>query len=411
METDKQVGLELSNKTADLTEYLNLFRRRKWWVIAPFAPTVLIFFIASFFLPKVYEASTIILVEEEGLVNPLIQGLAVSTSVRDRLQVLREEILSWPRVTQLIEDLNLDEGIRTPRAFEKLVYKMQRDIKVEMKDKNIVKISYRGRDPKSSQKVVQTISEIFIQRNLRSQNEEADSAVEFIQSQLNTYRKKLEESEEALRNFKETYAYELPIASRLTQALIEMEIELHALLIENTEEHPAVVALRKKIERFKEERAREIARVKAKGISIDKEEFDIISTSVPRQEQELARLTRDYQVNEAIYSNLLQRFESANISQSLEDSKKGRQFRILEPARLPLVPVKPRLHLVLLFGVLTGLTLGGGLAYLKELTDASLKTYAEANAFLSFPILGTISRIKIIEEDFSEREEPVRAEA
>ena len=63
-------------------DYLKIIFRRKWFLIVPVVIGLVGGTIAGNILPKSYEASTLILVEEGRVINPLIQGLAVSTSVQ-----------------------------------------------------------------------------------------------------------------------------------------------------------------------------------------------------------------------------------------------------------------------------------------------------------------------------------------
>ena len=61
--------------------------------------------------------------------------------------------------------------------------------------------------------------------------------------------------------------------------------------------------------------------------------------SIPEIEAELSRLNRDYEVNKQQYDTLLQRLESAKISQSADQNTENVKFRIIEP---PTVPVKAK---------------------------------------------------------------------
>ena len=57
---------------------------------------------------------------------------------------------------------------------------------------------------------------------------------------------------------------------------------------------------------------------------------------VHRTEAEIAELTRDYQVNRSIYEDLLKRRENARVSMNLDTENQGLNFKIQEPATLPL---------------------------------------------------------------------------
>src|SRR3989338_105619 len=145
----------------------------------------------------------------------------------------------------------------------------------------------------------------------------------------------------------------------MNNQLVGLKLELNNLLVHNTDEHPRVVETRKLIQHFEKQRDEQFQIAQEEGVEIAPEEYAKLVSSVPRQEQQLAKLQRDYQVSANIYESLLQRLETAKLSETLEESEKGPKFRVLEPARLPLEPVKPRKILVVLGGFLIGLILGG----------------------------------------------------
>lgn len=373
-------------------DYLKIFLRRRNLFYIPLIALFSITIAAGFILPKSYEAKAVILVEEGKVINPLLRNLAVSTTVGERLHLLREEILSWPRIVQLVEELGLNKSGNSPLGFEKLIADIRSRIQVNMRGDDIITISFSDRNPSITQKVVNTVSDIFIRRNLSSQNEESNTAIDFIKDQLATYKKKLEESEGALRRFRETYVLQMPQAAQLNTELARLESELTMLLVDNTEEHPRVKELRANIQSLKEKRSQQIQKA-AENLPGDAQNYIEISESVPRQEQELARLTRDTQVNEELYAMLLERLETARISQELEYSENKTKFKIIEPARFPLKPVKPDKIKLGLIGLLLGAMAGFGCIYLAEYSDQSFKTAEELKSFFNAPVLGAISKI------------------
>jgi hypothetical protein len=113
-----------------------------------------------------------------------------------------------------------------------------------------------------------------------------------------------------------------------------------------------------------------------------------------------AAMARDAKVNENIYNMLLQRLETAKITQRLEASKQGTRYTVLDPPRLPLKPIKPNKFLVAIVGIFLGASVGVGLILLLELTDHSFLGIDEAKEFLELPILAGISKI-LTEEDIA----------
>ena len=104
-------------------------------------------------------------------------------------------------------------------------------------------------------------------------------------------------------------------------------------------------------------------------------------------------MARDVNVNESIYNNLLQRLETAKITQRLQSSKEGTRYTIIEDARVPSKPIRPNKALVSFIGLFLGLALGIALILTMEFLDKSFLDVQEASAYLNVPLLGAISKI------------------
>ncbi|MFC1658419.1 GNVR domain-containing protein [Candidatus Omnitrophota bacterium] len=377
----------------DWREFLQMVLKRKWFFIVPFACIFFLAIIMGFAMPKVYEAKATILVEEEKIVNPLLSELAVSTSVERRLHRLNEEILSWPRLLQLVEGLNLNKDVNSAMELEGLIQSIRDRISLRMKGGDIIVISYEGGNPQSTQKVVNTLCEILISKNILAQNAEADSAITFIEKQLAVYQGKLEQSENALRKFKETYGLQMPLATRINEDLANLEAELTNTLVDCTEDHPRVIDLRRRIASLTEKRVEQIEQAAKNLDSTASQDYVNIAYSIPKQEEELARLTRDQSVNADIYAMLLNRLETARISQQLESSENKTKFKIVEPARLPLKPIRPNKLKINFLGLVFGGMVAFGSTYLVESTDHSFSKSGELKSAFGLPTLGSISKI------------------
>lgn len=107
---------------------------------------------------------------------------------------------------------------------------------------------------------------------------------------------------------------------------------------------------------------------------------------------------QDIDVNKRIYQMLLERLETAKITQRLEASKEGTRYTIIEPPRLPLGPTKPNKIKVIFLGMILGGFAGTGLVFGREFLDQSFLDIEDAKGNLNLPILGAISRITTQEE-------------
>ncbi|MBU4376285.1 MAG: hypothetical protein KKD29_02265, partial [Candidatus Omnitrophica bacterium] len=272
------------------------------------------------------------------------------------------------------------------------------------KTENVIRISYEGKDPTQTKKIVQTITDIFIAENLRQQTQEADNAVAFINDQLILYQKKLKQSEVAT-----------------------MEEQLNKLLVDSTKKHPMVVELKSKIDAAKLEIAEGNYDIKDPNLAVSSKEMADLKEELKQMKEEIAgpaaaqddganrvRMAttsndklyklllldkistveaRDVTVTQKLYNTLLERLETAKITQRLESSKEGTKYTILDPPRQPLKPAKPNKVLVMLMGMFLGTCVGGGVIFAAELFDHSFISVEDVKAFFELPVLGAISKI------------------
>jgi len=182
---------------------LSIFSRRRWLFFIPFFIGLCGATGISFLLPEVYVSSITVLIEGEQVINPLTKGLGVSSKMDERLRTLRQGILSRPLIEKVAKKLDLDTKAGTPEKFEDLVRRIQNKLTITIKGKDLFTVSYEDKDPVRVKDVVNTLTDMYIEENLSVKRSETYAAYDFINDQLQLYKKKLEESEKALREFKE----------------------------------------------------------------------------------------------------------------------------------------------------------------------------------------------------------------
>ena len=398
---------ELNSESVSPLSYLKVFFRRKELFIVPTFIGLTMGICTGLLLPKKYRSSTVILVEEGKSDNPLFTNIAVSTTVTQRLTAIRESMLGWYNLVQLVKRLNLDKEVKTIPEFERLILGIRRNIIIELRGQNIIELSYVGDNPDKTQAVVQNITDIFIEKNVEKQNQETADAITFIENLLKVYRGKIKSAE-----------------------IANLEEQLLALLVDSTENHPRVKLIREQIELKKEELRREdiqytegdTLKAETNNPIIDeiKKSLDVLESQKktegarvdPQQEMYKVMLidkldkvmARDVGVNSQIYNMLLQRLETAKITQRLQSSKEGTKYTILDPPRVPQSPFYPKKPLIALMGLFLGALAGAGLVIAVEFLDKSFIDVSEAKEYLGVPLLGAISKINTVETIRQERE-------
>jgi tyrosine-protein kinase Etk/Wzc len=120
--------------------------------------------------------------------------------------------------------------------------------------------------------------------------------------------------------------------------------------------------------------------------------------AIPNTELELARLTRNLMLDEKIHSMMMEKYEDAKIA---EQAKIG-NIRIIDYAERPTIPIKPRVSMNILVGIILGLGLGIGSAFLVHSLDTKLRTLEDMESFVRLPIAGTIPVIREAESKLQE---------
>jgi uncharacterized protein involved in exopolysaccharide biosynthesis len=113
----------------------------------------------------------------------------------------------------------------------------------------------------------------------------------------------------------------------------------------------------------------------------------------PVREAEWTALTRDYKQLYDHFQQLVIRNLEADSAESLERRQKGSQFKIVDSAYFPEKPVKPDFKKIMLLALALGTGLGGGLAFMLELGDASFRDPEDLEAYLGLPVICSLPRV------------------
>lgn len=129
--------------------------------------------------------------------------------------------------------------------------------------------------------------------------------------------------------------------------------------------------------------------MQAQQIVIDKLRSRI--RAIPEVEAELVRLNRDYEINKKQYETLLQRLESANISEQAEQSGDKVKFRIIEPPSIPLKPSGPLRGPLNALVLLAALAAGIGLAILLALLHPTIASRDLLYKISGMRVIGSVT--------------------
>jgi polysaccharide chain length determinant protein (PEP-CTERM system associated) len=112
--------------------------------------------------------------------------------------------------------------------------------------------------------------------------------------------------------------------------------------------------------------------------------------AVPGVESEWLLLTRDYETQQNAYKDLLGKSEQSKVAVDLERRQIGEQFKVLDPAGVPVRPISPNRIRINGIGLAIGLFLGLGIAAILEFRDSSFRTERDVVEALALPVLALV---------------------
>jgi polysaccharide chain length determinant protein (PEP-CTERM system associated) len=185
--------------------------------------------------PKGYSASAVILVDEKNIIQPLMQGAAVTTEVADRSRMVKQIVYGRKVMGEVLAYGGWLESAPEATEQERLIKKLVRRTQIANLGRNLIKIEYNDDNPERSYRVAQKMAELFIEESLDAKATESQAAYEFIDKQTKEYHQKLAEAENSLKEFRSSNLDALPgsetdistrlsaLQSRIEQAQFELK--------------------------------------------------------------------------------------------------------------------------------------------------------------------------------------------
>ena len=486
-------------KNFTLDEYLEILRRRMWYIIIPFVLVMAGASIYAIIAPREYKASTLVLVSPQSVPEDFVHA-TVTSRVEERLQSIAQEVMSRTRLETIMTEFRLYEKERKNLSKEEVVELMRKNIQVELPTKKDERgsfaISFINDNPNTAMAVANRLSSLFIEENLKIREQQASGTTEFLTNELAASKAKLDQMEASVTQYKRRFMGGLPeqrdtnlkildqmqnqnqrisesiraaedrklfIQKQLTdmdmpasmpvaagsgkdsQSSIKPSLtqkdagsavaadtggtyetkkdklkrELEDLRTKYTDNHPDVLAMKKKLAdleknkytydndiksdpRYKELKNQlmitslEIKRLHDESASVSAQINKYMGRveQTPAREQDMAAMLREYESTKVAYETLMKKSQGAEQAENLEKRQKGEQFKIIDPARVPEEPFSPNIPKILLISLFAGLAGGMALAFIREQMDRSFHDAADVELSLGIKVLATIPKIE-----------------
>ena len=237
------------NERTELQDIKGIFRRQKNIFLVAFLAISILSVIIAFILPPVYRSQSTILIEEQQIPQEFVRT-TITSYVEERLQVITQQIMSRPRLLEIINEFNLYPEMRDRFTTEEIVQKMRDAISFEMINTEVTDrrtgrpttatiaftLAYEGENPDTVQKVANKLASLYLEANLRTREQRASNITSFLEQELKNLKEKIDEKESKISQFKQLHGQELPeyrsinmqVLSRLNQQLDRIAMQIRS---------------------------------------------------------------------------------------------------------------------------------------------------------------------------------------
>ena len=410
--------------------------------------------------PQRYEAQARVVINSQQIPREFVRSTIAESSMA-YLNAAVGHVLSHANLDRIIEEHDIYAALRDRVPREALVDRMRSEITVEaeksvsmeggQQTSIIYRLAFESEDPQDAADVANALASLLLDATLEQRTDQARSVTRFLKQALERDERELRTHSQKLTEFRREHRGELP--SELDPSMRKLEMlhdrrsslateiariesnldagigddrtlsENEALLRElrrklasevaaNTDEHPNVIALRKRVadqeELVKQDRRggrssspairasrTELSLMRKRIVEIDAEMDELVVRvdRIPALSEELSSLEQKEQVLRENYLASLRKVEEAELAENLETAQHGAQIEILERARPPASPKLSR-WLLLAAGVALSFGLAVGVAVLLELVDPVVLNARQIEDLIDRPVLGSLPRVR-----------------
>ncbi len=226
----------------------------------------------------------------------------------------------------------------------------------------VLELSLTGTNKVDITNTLNAVAQQYLLQNIQRMSAEAEKSLEFLTNQQPELKAKLDEAEQRLNNYRQqnkSVDLGLETQSVLTQ-MVDLEKQLNEISFTESElsrlytrAHPTYQALLEKKQALESDKKRLAEQVE----------------TLPETQQEVLRLTRDMQVSQEIYIQLLNKVQELNI---VKAGTVG-NVRIIDEAVTEPAPVKPKKSMIVAMATLLGAMLGTGLVLVRGLLNRGVE--------------------------------------
>lgn len=245
-------------------------------------------------------------------------------------------------------------------------------------ESGVYELTLNGADQNQIQPTLDTLTSVFLTQNVQRHSEEAEKQIAFLNEQIPQVSNQLSDAEGMLNDY------------RAQRDSVDLTFETQNLLtrVVDVENQLGELAMREAdlAERYRPSHPNYQTLLRQRGqLEAERDRLNALVSELPETQQEVLRLTRDTQVNQQVYVQLLNQLQEMRL---VKAGTVG-NVRILDAAMLSPGTIAPRIPLITAVSGLFGALLAMLLVIVRMLLSRSIKTPEQLEE-LGLPVYATL---------------------
>lgn len=213
----------MDNQAIQLRDIIGIVFRRKILILLVSFSIIAISLFVIFQLPPVFSSTAVVSIEEQQVPRDLVES-TVTSYATERIQVIKQRVLTIENIVQIIDKFNLYEEKISRLNVTELSDLFKESIKIKMINADVsgskrgrgmrtaiaFTVSFEYHNPGAAQKVASEITTLILNENINTRTSRAKETYDFINDEAGKLKQKIQDIEEQIADYKQQFGDSMP---------------------------------------------------------------------------------------------------------------------------------------------------------------------------------------------------------
>jgi uncharacterized protein involved in exopolysaccharide biosynthesis len=210
----------MEENTKTLADYVDLVKRRKYYLLVTWILISLTAVIVAYNLPKIYRSTSTILIEAP-IPTKLFES-TVSQFADEQIQSIYQRVMTTDKVMSIIDSYGLYNDTKKDLTKYELTELFKKNVEVKLTTSTLIPktnsgtaevafdISFNDKEATKAQEIASKLTSLFIEQNDKARTLRAIKATDFLMEESDKLNRDLQEIDNKIAEYKEQNNFSLP---------------------------------------------------------------------------------------------------------------------------------------------------------------------------------------------------------